>query len=380
MAINQPQNDEIDLRILLKLLFESKKIIISTTLIFALIGVVVFSLEKNPTSEYKANVMIEIGMRNIQNQSLIESAQSLKQDLIVNFIHKQQQRNLIFKDLENILILVEFTSSSSLEAQELLSQIVEYSEGKHLKIQNNENEKIFNTIISLRNKIDFLVANNQEEKGHISSRINNMLDTLINNLNEETLWIDTKIKAFQDHILVLKNNHVNLTYKTQAQLEIYNINSRNNFKSIEEVIFDLEIELLNLKYQRTELLNEVDIFEKSFEAFQLDGVNLSTLNSLQSALKKLERMNISSNISSRLMNVTKSIGNISNLVKNKNALEEEFNKLALNQTKTKATREIQVTEIKKSKSIKSIIFSLIAGVFLSFLIIFVNVFLKNKED
>ena len=136
MAINQPQNDEIDLRILLKLLFESKKIIISTTLIFALIGVVVFSLEKNPTSEYKANVMIEIGMRNIQNQSLIESAQSLKQDLIVNFIHKQQQRNLIFKDLENLLILVEFTSSSSLEAQELLSQIVEYSEGKHLKIQN----------------------------------------------------------------------------------------------------------------------------------------------------------------------------------------------------------------------------------------------------
>ena len=71
-----PYDDEIDLREIIKILIEYKKLIISTTLIFT-IASIIFSLSLN--SEFKSSVLVETGYLVLPDgtQKLIEEPSDL---------------------------------------------------------------------------------------------------------------------------------------------------------------------------------------------------------------------------------------------------------------------------------------------------------------
>ena len=88
MQNNNPNDylqEEIDLKEIFKLLINSKKLIIVTTLIFTLLGAI-YSFQKAPV--YKSTALIEIGANNTfsNEKGLIEPGKDLMQDLKINFM------------------------------------------------------------------------------------------------------------------------------------------------------------------------------------------------------------------------------------------------------------------------------------------------------
>ena len=77
-----PYEDEIDLREIFKILIESKKLIISTILIFTIVSII-YSLSLKP--EFKSSTILEIGYYEKPDgtQKLIEKPSNLISDLKV---------------------------------------------------------------------------------------------------------------------------------------------------------------------------------------------------------------------------------------------------------------------------------------------------------
>ena len=84
-----PYEDEIDLREIFKILIESKKLIISTILIFT-IASIIYSLTLKPS--FSTSTSLEIGYSEMINgdKELIETASSLISDLKILLIKKYQ--------------------------------------------------------------------------------------------------------------------------------------------------------------------------------------------------------------------------------------------------------------------------------------------------
>ena len=128
-----PYEDEIDLREIFKILIESKKLIISTILIFT-IASIIYSLSLKPS--FKSSTILEIGYYEMPDatQKLIEQPTSLISHLEIQMIKNPNgvyNQNASMKPLNEKLIYLETTSNSAEQNENLLTEMINYIEERH---------------------------------------------------------------------------------------------------------------------------------------------------------------------------------------------------------------------------------------------------------
>ena len=111
-SIDYFKEDEIDLKEIFKLLINSKKLIIVTTLVITTLGTI-YAYQQAP--RYHSTALIEIGNYQPEeyNQMLIEPAEDLIEELMIKYTHKQQV-NVSFNFLNEVDRLIEIAASSDL--------------------------------------------------------------------------------------------------------------------------------------------------------------------------------------------------------------------------------------------------------------------------
>ena len=296
--INQSsyQEDEIDLLEIIKVLIESKKLIILTTLIFTIVSIV-YSLSQKP--EFKSSSLFEIGYYEMPDgtQQLIDEPKVIINDLKLNLIIKNPDNEfnqaVSIRPIQSALIQFETTSFSSETNEKLLNKFSSYIDNHHasfmksytdnnrndlhnqidlieLERLNITNEKSANIlfiderisrlskIIADNKNILFLLQNDPQlfiERATISPNLNVLTDELINNV---THLVDQKNTLLQDidnlnNQLEFENNStqsnklLDLKLKQEA-LEI-ELESVDNQKIINSgVIGDIKTTTIKPKY------------------------------------------------------------------------------------------------------------------------------------
>lgn len=147
-----PHDDEIDLREILKKLIESKKLIISSILIFTILGYVYsLSLEDSFTTSTK----IEIGYydRSDGSQKIIENQNDVISDLKILLLKNtdnQFNQGVSIQSIEDRVIVLKTTSVSVEQNEKILNEIISYTIKRHSKnLDFNTNILIEETINSI---------------------------------------------------------------------------------------------------------------------------------------------------------------------------------------------------------------------------------------
>jgi len=156
--INQSsyQEDEIDLLEIIKVLIESKKLIILTTLIFTIVSIV-YSLSQKP--EFKSSSLFEIGYYEMPDgtQQLIDEPKVIINDLKLNLIIKNPDNEfnqaVSMLPIQNKLIQFETTSFSSETNEKLLNKFSSYIDNHHASFMKSYTDNNRN---DLHNQIDLI--------------------------------------------------------------------------------------------------------------------------------------------------------------------------------------------------------------------------------
>ena len=317
---NYLQEDEIDLKEIFKILINSKKLIITITLIITTLGAI-YSFQKVP--KYESSALIEIGQYNtFENENiLLESASKLIQNLNIVFIHKSNEdiNSLSIKTIENKLIQVEIRKPSKELSKKTLNEIIRYIENRHSGLEKR---------------------NNQSTQKILTRKIANKIVTI----NNQLPYLATKIVALKniiiadEHNLKLLQSNPELLLKRAAQ-----------FPTLNEVIYSYNDELLDLKSAQENLIHERSNLEsklKLLESNSFDPKNLFKLNLLRE--------------------------------KDDQSLELDF-LVMQNPTRTQLIGEIITKKVATKKEL-IISLSFIMGLFLSIIMVFINNSLKALKE
>ena len=204
--INQSsyQEDEIDLREILKVLIESKKLIILTTLIFVTVSII-YSLSQK--TEFESSSIFEIGSYEMPNGTLqlIGQPKLIIDDLKLNLIIKNPDNEfnqaVSMKPLQEKLIQFTTASFSSEKNEKLLNKFFSYIDNRHASFMKSYTDNNRN---DLHNQIDLIESEFELERLNITNDISKksaylpLLDQKISQLR--------KIIADNNNILFLLQN------------------------------------------------------------------------------------------------------------------------------------------------------------------------------
>jgi LPS O-antigen subunit length determinant protein (WzzB/FepE family) len=348
MQNNNPNDylkeDEIDLNEIFKLLINSKKLIITITLVITTLGSI-YAYQQAP--QYRTTALMEIGKYNDlagSNQMLIEPVKTLIQELTINFIHKQKTVSpclgkLTLNSLEDRLLTIKCESPFSEKNKESLKELATFIENRHLNLLSNHTQKT-----------------------------KNQLTYKIESINNELTNINIRIKAFNRVILEDQSNLKLLESNPDLFLQ-----RASQSPTLNQVIHSYSIQVLDLEAEKIKLSQEKDILEVQLQ--RLEGSNLESekiklsqeKDILEAKLQSLEVSNLESEMIFRLS-------------QEKGALELELEFLMQqNPTSTQLIGEI-VTNAIDSKKELPIFLSFIFGLFLSIAVVFINNFLKAFKE
>jgi LPS O-antigen subunit length determinant protein (WzzB/FepE family) len=292
--LNQSQyvGDDIDLKKIFKILIESKKLIILTTLIFTVVSIV-YSLSQKP--EFKSSSIFEIGYYEMPNgaHQLLDNPKVLIDDLKLNLIIKNPDNEfnqaVSMKPLQEKLIQFTTASFSSEKNEKLLNKFFSYIDNRHRNYLHNQIDLIeseielerlnitnaiskksadipfldqrisqLRKIIADNNNILFLLQNDPQlfiERASISPNLNVLTDNLINKVTQLVNEKNTLLQGIDklnnqlkfENKSIQSNKLLDLTLKQEA-LEI-ELESIDNQKIINGgVISDIKITTIKPKY------------------------------------------------------------------------------------------------------------------------------------
>ena len=245
--INQSsfQEEEIDIREIIKVLIESKKLIILTTLIFTVVSIV-YSLSQKP--EFKSSSFFEIGyyeMLDGANQ-LLDTPEVLINDLTLNLIMKNPDNEfnqaVSMKPLQEKLIQFETTSLSSEKNEKLLNKFFSYIDNHHASLMKSYTDNNRN---DLHNQIDLI----ESEISELSKIIADNKNILFILQNDPQLFIDRA--SISPKLNILTNMHITnvanlVNRKNTILLDIENLNNQKIING--GVIGDIQITTIKPKY------------------------------------------------------------------------------------------------------------------------------------
>jgi LPS O-antigen subunit length determinant protein (WzzB/FepE family) len=337
--------DEINLREIFKILIESKKLIISTILIFTITSIILF-LSLKPS--FKTTAKLEIGYLVGDNgdRELIESSSDLISDLKILILRNPDNKfsqNISINSFEDKVISLETTSNSGEKNENLLNEIINHINERHsnlvVLITDQRKNQISNEIDLLKYEIAFVKGKKLEENQSKILIINNNLARLAYELPAIDLEISQLKKvviADTNNLSILKNN-TNMLAKRAA-----------NSPTLEQIIFSYESKINDLNTKKyTYILEE---------------------NNLNNQLKNLE-------------NATLKSDEIYTLERNNQQILENELQMLMNQTQVK-TQPIKNIETKTIKAEPKLIISLgiIIGFITGIFLVFINNFIKSFRE
>ena len=154
--------NETDIREIIKILIESKKLILLSVLIFTIAASIYFLYQK---TEYKSSALIEIGYYITPDgtHKLVEQPSAVISNLkIYQLLNAKDdgKKNTSFTAIENKLIQIETSSISLGLNKEILNQYISKTEERHLNTMNSfiesSREKVINEIDSNYERISLL--------------------------------------------------------------------------------------------------------------------------------------------------------------------------------------------------------------------------------
>ena len=335
-----PYDDEIDLREIFKILIESKKLIILTTLIFT-IASIIYSLSLKP--EFKSSTILEIGYYEMPDgtQELIEEPSDLISNLkIYQLLNDQQDSS--FKAIENKLIRIETSSNKATDNEKILSSMITFINNRHNKLSIISSNLRKNTLVD---KIDLI----DSEISFIKSK------QLDNNLLKRT--------EIEDRIAKLK-----------AELPIINL----EIIQLEKVIIDdtnnLSLLTTNDKTQKARASNSPTLEQIIFSyKSKINGFNTKKNTNI------LETKNLNNQLQI-LENVTHQSDELFSLEQERKILENQLQILMnATQVKTLPIGNIETKTI-KPKTLLIILMGLIIGFITGIFLVFIRNFVKSYKE
>ena len=341
-----PYEDEIDLKEIFKILIESKKLIISTILIFATASII-YSLSLKPS--FLTSTKLVIGYFDMPDgtQKLIDEPSNLISDLKVLIMKKNTDdkfiQNLSMNSLENKIISLETTSSSGEKNENFLTEVINYIDERHsnlaVLITDQKKHQISNEIDLIESEISFNKAkqldSNQLKKLRIKSNLESIKSELsfikakqldsnqlkrskiedrIANLKTELPIIDLEISQLEK-VIIDDTNNLSLLKRDENILT----ERASNSPTLEQIIFSYKSKINDFNTKKNNNLIETKNLNNQLQILENVTLQSDELFSLEQERKILE------NQLQMLMNETQvktlPIGNIeTNTIKPKTQL------------------------------------------------------------
>jgi hypothetical protein len=335
--------DEIDLKEIFKILIESKKLIISTILIFTTASII-YSLSLKPS--FLTSSKLEIGYYEMPDgtQKLIEKSSNLISDLKILIIKNPNDKfsqNISMSSFEKKIINLETTSSSVEQNENLLTEIINYIDERHSNlaalISDQKKHQISNEIDLIESEIAFSKAkqldSNQLKQSQIKDRIAKLESTLPI-INLEISQLEKVIIEDTNNLSLLKRNELIQTERAA------------NSPTLEQTIFFYKKEINKLNTQKY--------------------TNIQETKSLNNQFKILE-------------NVTLQSDELFKLERKQKILENQLEILMTpTQVKTQPIGNIETNTI-KPKTQLLISLGIMLGFITSILLVFINNFIKRYQ-
>ena len=206
--------DEIDLKEIFKILIESKKLIISTILIFTTASII-YSLSLKPS--FLTSTKLEIGYFDMPDgtQKLIDKPSNLISDLKILIMKNQDgkfSQNISMSSFENKIISLETTSSSGEQNENILNEVISYIDERYSNIETLINNK---KKISLNKKIENIKNEITYFKAKLSDQTQSQYLKIIKDLDKDTQATQTldllfRNSEYNDRLFSLNQNLIKL--------------------------------------------------------------------------------------------------------------------------------------------------------------------------
>jgi capsular polysaccharide biosynthesis protein len=242
--------DEINLVEIIKILIESKKLIVSTILIFT-IASIIYTLSLKPS--FITSAKLEIGNLELSNgdTELIESSSNLISNLKVSLLKKSENEinhDLSINSIEGKVISLEIISSSAEHNENLLTEIISFIDERHSRLQKLRAEQN-------KNKISFDIESTKAEINHFTAKLSSKNQSqyldIISNLEKE----DQAIENLK--LLSQNSSYTDQIFALNQKLTILIQNLKNSdfeAKIKTHLIGNIETENIKPKTQLTVLL------------------------------------------------------------------------------------------------------------------------------
>jgi LPS O-antigen subunit length determinant protein (WzzB/FepE family) len=380
--INQSsyQEDEIDLREILKVLIESKKLIILTTLIFVTVSII-YSLSQK--TEFESSSIFEIGSYEMPNGTLqlIGQPKLIIDDLKLNLIIKNPDNEfnqaVSILPIQKKLIQFKTTSISSEKNEKLLNKFISYLDNYHASFMKSYTDNYRN---DLHNQIDLIESEFELERLNIESefeleRLNIESEFELERLNitneiskksADIPFIDEKIRRLSK--IIADNKNILFLLQNDPQLFIERATISPNLNVLTDKLINNVTYLVN---QKNTLLQDIDNLNNQleFENNSTQSNKLLDLKVKQEAFNQLEFENNSTQ-SNKLLD----------LKLKQEALEIELksvdNQKIIN---SGVIGDIKITTF-KPKYLLIITLGIILGFITSILLVFINNFIKSYRE
>ena len=288
MAQNLTQHssseDEIDIREIVKLILDSKKILISTILVFT-ISSVIYSLSLKP--EFNSSTILEIGYSEMPNgtQRLIEKHSDVISNLnLYQFLNSQDNNQVAsFKAIENKLILIETSSGLAQQNENLLVEIIRYIDERHsnlaLLTNNQKKDEISRQIEMIESELSFIRAKESNKSQLEQLEIEYRLAKLKNELPA----IDLEISQL-DQIILDDTNNLSLLKENENLLKERAANS----PTLEQIIFNYKAQINALNSKKSTYILEIRSLNNQLKTLENDKSQSDQLFRLEQEKVSLE--------------------------------------------------------------------------------------------
>jgi LPS O-antigen subunit length determinant protein (WzzB/FepE family) len=213
LAQKSPYVDEINFIELIKILIESRKLIISTILIFTLASII-YSLSLKP--EFKSSTILEIGKVQMQdNDKNLNIVSDLISDTKVQIMKNPDDtfsQNVSINSLEGNLIKLKTTSNSVEQNENILNEVISYIDERYSNIETLINNK---KKISLNKKIENIKNEITYFKAKLSDQTQSQYLKIIKDLDKDTQATQTldllfRNSEYNDRLFSLNQNLIKL--------------------------------------------------------------------------------------------------------------------------------------------------------------------------